>query len=171
VGDFNGEAAQLLAQSNPELFDKIMNSGRDPQEVARELLQDFQLGIGAGAIIDREAAKERIRRILFGQEEMKNLVDEQGFFWWGWHRHYDVFTDSKKGHNPNRAKWGENIFPLFNPSFTWRGFKRTSLTVVANNVLDHRPPANGYSVRGYDSSTYGAAASGRTLSLRVRRDF
>jgi len=42
---------------------------------------------------------------------MKNLVDQQGFFWWGWHRHYDVFKDSKEGHNPNRAKWGENVLP------------------------------------------------------------
>jgi len=42
---------------------------------------------------------------------MKNLVDQQGFFWWGWHRHYDVFKDSWEGHNPNRAKWGENVIP------------------------------------------------------------
>lgn len=42
---------------------------------------------------------------------MKNLVDEQGFFWWGWHRHYDVFKDSWEGHNANRAKWGKMVFP------------------------------------------------------------
>lgn len=42
---------------------------------------------------------------------MKHLVDDQGFFWWGWHRHYDVFTDSRKGHNPSQAKWGESVFP------------------------------------------------------------
>ncbi len=42
---------------------------------------------------------------------MKNLVDEQGFFWWGWHRHYDVFKDSREGHNPNRAKWGKSVIP------------------------------------------------------------
>ncbi len=42
---------------------------------------------------------------------MKNLVDEQGFFWWGWHRHYDVFTDSMKGHNPDQAKWGASVIP------------------------------------------------------------
>lgn len=42
---------------------------------------------------------------------MKNLVDEQGFFWWGWHRHYDVFKDLREGHNPNRAKWGEDVIP------------------------------------------------------------
>lgn len=32
---------------------------------------------------------------------MKNLVDEKGFFWWGWHRHYDVFKDTKSGHSGN----------------------------------------------------------------------
>jgi len=42
---------------------------------------------------------------------MKNLVDEQGFFWWGWHRHYDVFKDSREGHNPNRAEWGTMVIP------------------------------------------------------------
>lgn len=42
---------------------------------------------------------------------MTHLVDEQGFFWWGWHRHYDVFTDTRKGHNPNRAAWGARVFP------------------------------------------------------------
>jgi len=42
---------------------------------------------------------------------MRNLVDEQDFFWWGWHRHYDVFTDSEKGHGPNRARWGKSVFP------------------------------------------------------------
>ena len=30
---------------------------------------------------------------------MENLVDEQGFFWWGWHRHYDVHRDARDGHN------------------------------------------------------------------------
>lgn len=67
--------------------------------------------------------------------------------------------------------WGENIYPLFNPSFTYRGFKKLSLTVAVNNVLDHRPPANGYSVRGFDSATYSAGASGRVFSLRGRREF
>ncbi len=26
---------------------------------------------------------------------MKNLVDEKGFFWWGWHRHYDIYLDKE----------------------------------------------------------------------------
>jgi len=32
---------------------------------------------------------------------MKNLVDEKGFFRWGWHRHYDVYQDIMTGHNLN----------------------------------------------------------------------
>lgn len=30
---------------------------------------------------------------------MENLVDKKGFFWWGWHRRYDVFEDAFKGHS------------------------------------------------------------------------
>jgi uncharacterized protein YyaL (SSP411 family) len=32
---------------------------------------------------------------------MDHLVDEKGFLWWGWHRHYDVFTDEMTGHSGN----------------------------------------------------------------------
>lgn len=29
---------------------------------------------------------------------MDHLVDDKGLFWWGWHRHYDVFKDKMTGH-------------------------------------------------------------------------
>jgi hypothetical protein len=29
---------------------------------------------------------------------LHHLVDTNGLFWWGWHRHYDVFKDSMDGH-------------------------------------------------------------------------
>jgi hypothetical protein len=32
---------------------------------------------------------------------LTNLVDEKGFFWWGWHRHYDVFQEKMLGHLGN----------------------------------------------------------------------
>ncbi len=32
---------------------------------------------------------------------MEHLVDDKGFFWWGWHRHYDVHRDICDGHNDN----------------------------------------------------------------------
>lgn len=75
AGDFSGEAARLLEQSRPELFAKVM-AAEDPAAVAQDMLRDFQLGIGAGALIDKEAAKARIKRILLGQEDTKALVAE-----------------------------------------------------------------------------------------------
>ena len=32
---------------------------------------------------------------------MKNLVDDKNFFWWGWHRHYDVYLEKMTGHLGN----------------------------------------------------------------------
>ena len=29
---------------------------------------------------------------------MRHLVDQKGLFWWGWHRHYDVYKDEMDGH-------------------------------------------------------------------------
>jgi len=75
VGDFNGEAARMFAAERPELFKKIMES-EDPAAAAQQMLQDFQLGIGAGDLIDKEAAKERIKRILLGTAETDALINE-----------------------------------------------------------------------------------------------
>jgi len=32
---------------------------------------------------------------------LANLVDKKGLWWWGWHRHYDVFRDCRDGHDGN----------------------------------------------------------------------
>lgn len=32
---------------------------------------------------------------------MTELVDDKGFFWWGWHRHYDAHRDEMTGHAGN----------------------------------------------------------------------
>ncbi|MBM3892397.1 MAG: hypothetical protein FJ388_25050, partial [Verrucomicrobia bacterium] len=44
---------------------------------------------------------------------MKHLVDDKGFFWWGWHRHYDVFRDVMTGHmgNPHEIHVQEAMWP------------------------------------------------------------
>jgi uncharacterized protein YyaL (SSP411 family) len=68
---------------------------------------------------------------------MKTLVDEQGFFWWGWHRHYDVFKDSKEGHNPNRATWGQDVIPpeihAMN-GIVWDRLWKVSMDAVAKEI-------------------------------------
>ncbi len=32
---------------------------------------------------------------------MEHLIDEHGMFWWGWHRHFDLFTRQRDGHDGN----------------------------------------------------------------------
>ncbi len=67
--------------------------------------------------------------------------------------------------------WGENVYTVISPYLTYRGFRRTTITVGSTNVLDKRPPPNGFLVLGFDDRAYGAGALGRTVSLRVRREF
>jgi iron complex outermembrane receptor protein len=70
------------------------------------------------------------------------------------------------------AGWGENPFALTSVSASYRGFfGGTTLTVGANNVLDKQPPPNGRDTAGFDQNTYGAAALGRFVYVRIRKDF
>lgn len=73
--------------------------------------------------------------------------------------------------NWTTAGWGENVFALISPSVTYRGFRKTSITVGVTNVFDHRPPAIGFRALGFDDRVYGAGALGLAGSLRVRREF
>lgn len=67
--------------------------------------------------------------------------------------------------------WGENVLALVNPSVSYRGFARTSLTLGVTNVFDTRPPANGYRSLGFDDRIYGTGALGIAWYLRARRSF
>eukprot|EP01012_Entosiphon_sulcatum_P041792 TRINITY_DN55688_c0_g1_i1.p1 TRINITY_DN55688_c0_g1~~TRINITY_DN55688_c0_g1_i1.p1 ORF type:complete len:918 (-),score=143.31 TRINITY_DN55688_c0_g1_i1:2-2710(-) len=67
--------------------------------------------------------------------------------------------------------WGENVFAMINPSVSYRGFKKMTITLGATNVLDSRPPANGFRALGFDDRIYGAGALGVAASLRVRKEF
>ena len=73
--------------------------------------------------------------------------------------------------NWTAAGWGENAFTLVNPSVSYRGFKKTSITLGVTNVFNSRPPAMGHRTLGFDDRVYGAGALGIAASLRVRREF
>lgn len=73
--------------------------------------------------------------------------------------------------NWTAAGWGENVFTIVSPSVTYRGFRRTTLTLGVTNVFDHRPPAMGHRALGFDDRVYGAGALGISGLLRVRREF
>jgi hypothetical protein len=52
----------------------------------------FYLSLVSGDNVFAESATNYIRYWL------DHLVDDKGFFWWGWHRHYDVYRDVPDGH-------------------------------------------------------------------------
>lgn len=66
-----------------------------------------------------------------------------------------------------------------NSEFTTASFITGAATINprglgSNRVLngfDRRPPANGFLVLGFDDRAYSASAPGRTVSMRVRREF
>ncbi|MBI5770110.1 MAG: TonB-dependent receptor [Verrucomicrobia bacterium] len=74
--------------------------------------------------------------------------------------------------NYTTAGWGENAFTTLTPSFTYTGWKKTSLTLGANNVLDHRPAPIGRTVKGFnDRAASVLGVPGITFFLRARREF
>lgn len=95
----------------------------------------------------------------------------------GWsHKNWSARTTVDvvgKFYNDNwtTAGWGENVLALVNPSVSYRGFKRTSVTVGITNVFDTRPPPNGFRALGFDDRIYGAGALGVAGYARVRRQF
>jgi hypothetical protein len=68
--DWLGEFASEV----PDIFKMLSESG-DPKGAAARLLKDFQDGL-VPELIDKETAKERVRRIMLGQETMANLASE-----------------------------------------------------------------------------------------------
>ncbi len=69
------------------------------------------------------------------------------------------------------AGWPQGSFTLYSAGVSYRGFMGSTITLGANNVFDKVPPFNGYDTGAFDPNTYGAAALGRFVYLRVRKDF
>lgn len=58
----------------PEIWKQIEESG-DPKGTAAKILKDFQDGL-APELLDKDRAKELVKRALLGEEKTKTLVDE-----------------------------------------------------------------------------------------------
>lgn len=75
AGDLQGEAANLLAAENPDLYKQIMGAG-DPMAAAQRWVQDFQqFGIGISQVLDRDAMKQMILSSMQGQSEQDSIVN------------------------------------------------------------------------------------------------
>ena len=70
--DWMGEFASEV----PDIFAQLKESG-DPQGTAAQLLRDFQDGLlnGTEVLIDREAAKEKVRRMIMGEQSTSDLAN------------------------------------------------------------------------------------------------
>jgi len=73
MGDFTGQASQLLEQEKPELFAKLMASG-DPAAMAKDILTKFQSGADDFGLIDEATALERARKIIFGNMRKEDMA-------------------------------------------------------------------------------------------------
>ncbi len=58
----------------PDIFAAISESG-DPSAAAAKLLQDFQAGL-VPELIDKDMAKERVRRMILGEASMAEIANE-----------------------------------------------------------------------------------------------
>ena len=93
-----------LCPSNPAALDEQWRVGRRERRnpAGANLLFDQQTlkTLYAVSQVTGQARYARFANSYVGWY-LTNLVDEKGFFWWGWHRHYDVFRDEKLGHLGN----------------------------------------------------------------------
>jgi hypothetical protein len=74
VKGFESPWAQYLADKFPDTIGAAFD-GADPKKAAAQLLRDFEDGLRP-ELLDKEAAKERVRRALIGDANMEALATE-----------------------------------------------------------------------------------------------
>jgi hypothetical protein len=74
VNGFNSPWAQYLKDKFPDTIGAAFD-GADPKQAAAQLLRDFEDGLRP-ELLDKDKAKERVRRALVGEENMAQLAAE-----------------------------------------------------------------------------------------------
>jgi len=90
--------------AEPEAFDeawRVNRRGRRGPAGGNLYLDQATLAvlIDLTALTGRKDYAEFARRCC--QHTMTHLVDDRGLFWWGYHRHYDAYRDTRTGHSGN----------------------------------------------------------------------
>lgn len=78
VNGFKGQDwLQQFQNEVPDIYQALVESG-DPKMAAATMLKDFQDGLlsGTGVLIDKERAKDLVRRALLGQSNTQALINE-----------------------------------------------------------------------------------------------
>jgi iron complex outermembrane recepter protein len=69
------------------------------------------------------------------------------------------------------AGWPEKGVCTYNFGVSYKGFKGIKMSLVLNNAFNTEPPMNGRETSSFDQSTYGWLAAGRTLYVKLSREF
>lgn len=75
VNGFDSPWAEYLNEKFPELFKGAFEGGGDLKTAAAQVLRDFQDGL-VPELLDKDQAKERIKRMLLGEANMAELAQE-----------------------------------------------------------------------------------------------
>jgi len=75
VKGFDSPWASYLNEKFPDLFKGAFEGGGDIKGEAARILRDFQAGLNPD-LLDKDAAKERIKRMLLGEARMADLASE-----------------------------------------------------------------------------------------------
>ena len=75
VNGFASPWADYLSNKFPDTIGAAFSSGGDIKQTAAQLLKDFQDGLRP-ELLDKEKAKELVRRAIVGEKNLKSLTDE-----------------------------------------------------------------------------------------------
>jgi hypothetical protein len=75
VNGFASPWADYLSNKFPDTIGAAFSSGGDIKQTAAQLLKDFQDGLRP-ELLDKEKAKDIVRRAIVGEKNLKSLTDE-----------------------------------------------------------------------------------------------
>lgn len=94
----------LSSPSNPKKLDEYFRvTRRERRNPAGSNLLTDQPTLKAMYFLSEITKDKRYSEFAnnYTRYVQNKLVDDYGFFWWGWHRHYDIYKDVMEGHNGN----------------------------------------------------------------------
>lgn len=84
----------------------------------------------------------------------------------GWNYYGSYYNDGYTA-----LGWFEAAEQVYSAQIAYRGFKGVRVTLGVQNLFNNEPPFNGRETSSFDQGTYGWLAAGRTVTIKVAKDF